>query len=96
MRRESPSSCPLSRRRLVRLKVDAIVATAGAAILAAKNATTTIPVVMAFGATPVELGLVASLARPGGNVTGVAYAAEGSLVPKRFQLLKEMIPMAKR
>jgi putative ABC transport system substrate-binding protein len=91
-----PERLPALAAELVRLKVDAIVATAGAAILAAKNATMTIPVVMAFGGTPVELGLVASLARPGGNVTGVAYAAEGSLVPKRLQILKEMVPMAKR
>jgi putative ABC transport system substrate-binding protein len=91
-----PEQLPALAAALVRLKVDAIVATSSVASLAAKNATTTIPVVMAYGITPVELGLVASLARPGGNVTGVAYAAEGSLVPKRLQLLKEMVPMAKR
>jgi putative ABC transport system substrate-binding protein len=91
-----PEQLPALAAALVSLKVDAIVAISSVAIRAAKNATTTIPVVMAFGITPVELGLVASLARPGGNVMGVAYAAEGSLVPKRLQLLKEMVPMAKR
>ena len=56
---------------LVRLKVDLIVVTAGAAVLAAKKATTTIPIVMTNPADPVGVGLVASLARPGGNVTGL-------------------------
>jgi ABC-type uncharacterized transport system substrate-binding protein len=87
---------PALAAELVRLKVDVIVATGGEAIVAAKNATTTIPVVMAYGAAPVERGYVASLARPGGNVTGVAYAAEGSLLPKRFELLKQAVPTARR
>src|SRR5262245_35203342 len=55
---------------LVRLKVDLIVVSGNATALAAKNATTTIPIVMATAADPVGAGLVASLARPGGNVTG--------------------------
>src|SRR5262245_1762584 len=58
---------------LVRLKVDVIVAPAGAAAQAAKNATSTIPIVMIFPSDPVELGLVASLSRPGGNVTGTTF-----------------------
>jgi putative ABC transport system substrate-binding protein len=91
-----PERLPALAAELVRLPVDVIVATAGDAILAAKNATLTIPIVMAFGASPVERGLVKSLARPGGNVTGVAYAAEGILMPKRLQLLKEVVPKAKR
>ena len=77
---------------LVRLKVDVIVATGGDAIVAAKSATTTIPIIMAFGSEQ----HVASLARPGGNVTGVAYSAEGTLLPKRFELLKQVVPTAKR
>ena len=57
---------------LVRLKVDLIVATGGSVPLAAKKATTTIPIVMTIAGDPVALGLVASLARPGGNVTGLS------------------------
>ena len=60
---------------LVRLKVDLIVATGGPTALAAKRATTTIPIVMANAADPVGAGLVASLARPGGNVTGISGLA---------------------
>ena len=55
---------------LVRLKVDLIVVTGSSGVLATKNATTTIPIVMTSAADPVGSGLVASLARPGGNVTG--------------------------
>jgi putative ABC transport system substrate-binding protein len=91
-----PERLPALAAELVRLKVNVIVATAGDAILAAKNATTTIPVVMAYGPDPVGRGYVASLGRPGGNVTGVAYAAEGILLPKRFELLKEAVPTARR
>ena len=57
---------------LVRLKVDLIVVTGATAALAAKNATTTIPIVMTNAGDPVGAGLVASLARPGGNVTGIS------------------------
>src|SRR4030095_16028557 len=59
---------------LVRRKVDLIVAPAGSAALAAKNATSSIPIVMIFPSDPVEMGLVASLSHPGGNVTGTTYA----------------------
>jgi ABC-type uncharacterized transport system substrate-binding protein len=83
---------PALASELVRLKVDVIVATGPDAIVAAMNATTTIPIVMAFGLEQ----LVASLARPGGNVTGVAYSAEGTLMPKRFELLKQAVPTARR
>jgi putative tryptophan/tyrosine transport system substrate-binding protein len=87
---------PALAAELVRAKVDVIVATAGDAIVAAKNATSTIPIVMAYGPAPVERGYVQSLARPGGNVTGVAYAAEGVLLPKRLELLKQAVPAARR
>jgi ABC-type uncharacterized transport system substrate-binding protein len=74
---------------LVRLKVDIIVAAAGA--LAAKNATTTIPVVFAASGDPVARGIVGSLARPGGNVTGLSILAP-ELSGKRLELLKETFP----
>src|SRR5829696_1739471 len=76
---------------LVAQKVDLIVTQGAAATLAAKNATTTIPIVMASSQNAVGDGLVASLARPGGNVTGRSlYAPE--ITPKRLELLKETVP----
>jgi putative ABC transport system substrate-binding protein len=78
-------------RELVGLKVDVIVAQFTAAAQAAKAATTTIPIVMAAVGDPVETGLVASLARPGGNVTGSAALA-GELAGKSVQLIKELLP----
>jgi putative tryptophan/tyrosine transport system substrate-binding protein len=74
----------------VRLKVDVIV-TAGAAVLAAKQATSLIPIVFAVAADPVGGGLVASLARPGGNVTGLSTQFT-DLAGKRFELLREIVP----
>ncbi len=79
---------------LVRLKVDIILTVGVPALLAAKEATTTIPVVMQTGADPVQLGLVASLAQPGGNLTGVVSISAG-LNAKRFELLVETVPKAK-
>jgi putative tryptophan/tyrosine transport system substrate-binding protein len=76
---------------LVRLNVDLIVAFGGLAPLAAKQATSTIPIVMASPADPIGSGLVASLARPGGNVTGVSLMAP-DLGAKRLQMLKEVSP----
>src|SRR5262249_42422272 len=60
---------------------------------AAKNATSTIPIVFAVGADPVAEGLIANLARPGGNLTGVSILAVG-LTPKRLELLSELVPQA--
>lgn len=76
---------------LVRLKVDVLVAMVTQASLAAKNATVTIPVVMIAVANPVDSGIVASLARPGANVTGTSIMAD-EVVGKQLELLKEALP----
>ena len=81
---------------LVRLGVDVIVTITTPAAQAAKAATTTIPIVMAGSARPVELGLVASLAHPGGNVTGVTNNPGPGFVAKQLQLLKEAAPKISR
>ena len=76
---------------LVELKLDVLVATTSAAVQAAMNATRTISIVMAGGGDPVGLGLVASLARPGGNVTGPSMM-NTEVIGKRMQMLKEIVP----
>ena len=76
---------------LVRLKVDLIMTTSGLPALAAKKATTTIPIVMANAGDPVGEGLVASLARPGGNVTGFT-SLTFELATKRLEILKDTVP----
>jgi ABC-type uncharacterized transport system substrate-binding protein len=76
---------------LVRLNVDIIVASPTVAILAAASATRTIPIVMAFSADPVGSGIATSLARPGGNVTGLATIAV-EVTPKRLEFLKAIVP----
>ena len=81
---------------LVRQKVDVIVASSQAPALAAKRATTTIPIVMINATDPVEAGLVASLARPGGNVTGLSQQLTSEIRAKQLQLLKETVPRVAR
>ena len=77
---------------LVRQRVDVIVASSQAPALAAKQATQTIPIVMVNARDPVEVGLVASLARPGGNVTGLSQQLTPEIQAKQLQLLREMLP----
>jgi ABC-type uncharacterized transport system substrate-binding protein len=79
---------------LVGHKVDVIAAFGIPSALAAKNATPTIPIVFAVGTDPVGDGLVASLARPGGNLTGVSFV-NVELMPKRLELLSELVPQAR-
>jgi putative ABC transport system substrate-binding protein len=80
---------------LVRLKVTLIVAATSPAIQASKNATSTIPIIMAGVADPVGSGFVASLGRPGGNITGMSIMGP-DLAGKRLELLKELLPKLSR
>jgi len=80
---------------LIRLKVDIIVAGGVDAVHAVKESTNTIPIVMRYDRDPVRAGVVASLARPGGNITGLASLTV-DLSGKRFELLAEVVPEAKR
>ena len=86
---------PALAAELVSRKVDVIVSTGGLpTALALKGATSTIPIVFRLGADVVELGLVASFARPGGNLTGVSLLTD-ELTPKRLELLSELVPHAR-
>ncbi len=87
---------PALATELVRLGVDVIVIPTNSSIVAAMKATTTIPIVMVAGGDPVSAGLVASLARPGGNVTGLAVDTGSEILGKRFELLKETLPNLSR
>jgi len=80
---------------LVRAQMDVIVARTNDPIRAAKDATRSIPIIMLNGSFPVETGLVESFARPGGNVTGTAYVSSETIA-KQMQLLKEIVPRARR
>jgi ABC-type uncharacterized transport system substrate-binding protein len=87
-----PERLPGLVAELIRLPVEVIVANVNAA-LAAKAATTTVPIVFATGSDPVVDGLVASLNRPGGNVTGVSFVS-GLLGAKRLDMLRQLVPNA--
>jgi putative ABC transport system substrate-binding protein len=92
---QKPARLPELAAELVRLGVDVIVASGTPSVLAVKNATTTISIVMASGGDPVAAGLVASLARPGGTITGLA-SLEAQLITKRLEMLKEVVPRLTR
>ncbi|HEU4340737.1 MAG TPA: ABC transporter substrate-binding protein, partial [Candidatus Binatia bacterium] len=92
---QKPERLPELAAELVRLKVDLIVTTGGPPTLAAKGATSTVPIVMANAADPVGVGLVASLARPGGNVTGLSSLGT-ELNSKRLEVLKDAVPKLAR
>ena len=92
---QRPERLPELAADLVRLKVDLIVASGAPAPLAAKRATSTIPIVMTNAGDPVGAGLVASLARPGGNVTGLSSLSP-ELNTKRLEILKDAVPKLAR
>lgn len=83
-------------KELVDLRADVILAVSPTAIKPALDATRTIPIVMGFGKDPVRDGLIASLSKPGGNLTGVVVAPEDVLAGKRLELIKEAVPHAQR
>ena len=87
---------PALARELVQARVDVIVAVSAPAVRAAAQATKTLPVVMFGNFDPVALGLVVSLANPGGNVTGMLIAPDGTLAGKRLEFLKQAVPQATR
>jgi len=86
---------PRLAEELVRLKVDVILASAAPPALAAKKATTSVPIVFVNVFDPVELGLIPSLGRPGGNITGLATTS-ADLAGKRLELLRELVPKLRR
>jgi len=86
-----PDQLPRLAMELARMPIDVIVANGSAAIRAARNATSTIPIVMAATNDPVGEGLVESLARPGGNVTGLSVLPQGRIEPKQLEPLKEAV-----
>jgi len=92
---QKPERLPELAADLVRLKVDVILCGSTSTALAAKKATTTIPIVVALAADPIGSGLVASLARPGGNVTGFSNL-DTELNSKRLEILKDAVPKLAR
>ena len=88
---EHAAQIPEMLDRLVHLNVDVIVASGVPSVLPARDGAGTIPVVFVFSGDPVAMGLAASLARPGGNLTGITFM-DSAITAKRFQLLKELLP----
>ena len=91
-----PERLPELAAELVRLGVDAIVTVGNRAARAAKQATASVPIVMAGSVSPVDTGLVTSLARPGGNLTGMTISFDFDMDSKRLQLFKEAVPRISR
>src|SRR5262249_11476875 len=91
----SPDQLPRLADELVRLKVDVIVASGAPPAMAAKRATTSVPIVFTSVSYPVEIGLITNLARPEGNVTGLANTS-ADLGGKRLGLLRELVPKMRR
>ena len=91
-----PVIATVGQTRNARHSYDDIAASSTPAALVAKNATRTIPIVGMSLTEPVGVGLVASLARPGGNITGVAYGFDTDIFGKQLELLKEVIPEVRR
>ena len=92
---QAPEALAVAVAELTAMNLDAIIAEGNSHVKALKSATAAIPIVMALGNDPVRTGLVASLARPGGNVTGLA-SLSAQLTEKRFELLKRALPRATR
>lgn len=87
---------PALARELLAAKVDVIIAVGAPAVRVCKEASTTLPIILFGNLDPVALGLVPNLARPGGNVTGVVFAPDGTLAAKQLELLKAAVPRATR
>ncbi|MBR1216189.1 ABC transporter substrate-binding protein [Bradyrhizobium sp. JYMT SZCCT0180] len=93
---QPPDRLPASVADLIALSPDVLVAAVGRATQALKSATATIPIVFVAVADPVGLGLVQSLSRPGGNITGLATYVPGAFVAKRIEILRELVPGASK
>ncbi len=91
-----PDRLPALAQQLLQARVEVLVAVTAPAVRAARAATATIPIVMLGNFDPVALGLVASLARPGGNITGILIGIDGTLTGKRLELLRAAVPRAAR
>ena len=93
---ETPDRMPALAAELVALTPDLVIAAGPQAAVALKSATATIPIVFVAVADPVGLGLVQSLSRPGGNITGLATLVPGDFIAKRIEILRELVPGASK